>query len=59
MIQHQDKKGTVRELTVHDSPPQNGTSERGMRTRAERARALLIASGLLRFLWEEAFKHSN
>jgi hypothetical protein len=59
MIQHQDEKGTVRELTVHDSPPQNGTSERGMRTRAEHARALLIASGLPRFLWEEAFKHSN
>ena len=29
-----------------------------MRTRAERARALLIASGLPRFLWEEAMKHS-
>ena len=24
---HQDKKGTVHELTVHDSPPQNGTVE--------------------------------
>src|SRR5271168_2077514 len=32
---HQDFKGTKRELTVHDSPPQNGVSERGMRTRAE------------------------
>jgi hypothetical protein len=59
MIQHQDKKGTIRELTIHDSPPQNGTSERGMCTQAERARALLIASDLLQFLWEEAFKHSN
>jgi len=54
---HQDQKGTVRELTVHDSPPQNGVSERGMRTRAERARALLLASGLPRFLWAEAMKH--
>ena len=59
MIEHQDEKGTIRELTVHDSPPQNGTSERGMHTQAEHARALLIASGLPRFLWEEAFKHSN
>ena len=35
MINHQDRKGTVRELTVHDSPPQNGVSERGMQMRAE------------------------
>src|SRR5882762_4938951 len=57
IIQHQDGKGTLRELTVHDSPPQNGVAERGMRTRAELARALLISSGLPRFLWEEAMKH--
>ena len=56
---HQDQKGTVREFTVHDSPPQNGVAERGMRTRAERARALLIASGLPRFLWEEAMRHTT
>src|ERR1700678_1727278 len=55
---HQDFKGTKRELTVHDSPPQNGVSKRGMRTRAERARALLISSELPRFLWEEAMRHS-
>lgn len=59
MTRHQDLKGTVREFTVHDSPPQNGVAERGMRTRAERARALLISSGLPRFLWEEAMKHST
>ena len=43
---------------MHDSPPQNGTTERGMRTRTERARALLLASGLPRFLWEEAMHHT-
>ena len=59
MINHQDRKGTTRELTVHDSPSQNGVAERGMRTRAERARALLLASGLPRFLWEEAMKHTT
>jgi hypothetical protein len=59
LIRHQDQKGTVRELTVHDSPPQNGVAERGMRTRAERARALLLSSGLPRFLWEEAMKHTT
>ena len=54
---YQDSKGTVCKLTVHDSPPQNGISECGMQTQAELARALLIASGLTRFLWEEAMKH--
>ena len=33
---HQDMRGTKRELTVHNSPQQNGVAERGMRTRAER-----------------------
>ena len=27
MINHQDQQGTVREFTVHDSPPQNGVAE--------------------------------
>ena len=54
---YQDSKGTVCELTIHDSPPQNGVSEHGMQTQAELTRALLIASGLPRFLWEEAMKH--
>jgi len=59
ITQHQDQKGTIRELTVHDSPPQNGTAERGMRTHAKRARALLLASGLPCFLWEEAMRHTT
>ena len=50
-------KGMKRELTVHDSPSQNGVSERGMRTYDERVCASLIASGLPCFLWEEAMKH--
>jgi hypothetical protein len=32
---HQDAQGMKRELTVHDLPPQNGVSERGMCTHAE------------------------
>ena len=59
MVNHQNQKGTVRELPVHDSPPQNGVSKRGMQTRAEQAQALLISSGLPRFLWEEAMNYSN
>ena len=58
MIKHHDEKGIVCELTIHYSPPQNGTAEHGMRTRAEQARALLLMSGLPRFLWEEAMCHS-
>ena len=42
---YQDSKGTVCELTVHDSPPQNSVSERGMRTRAELTRAHLDYQG--------------
>jgi hypothetical protein len=57
MKRHQDAKGTLHKLTVHDSPPQNGVSERGMQTQAELTRALFIASGLPRFLWEEAMSH--
>ena len=38
---------------------QNGTAKRGMRARAERARALLLASGLPRLLLEEAMKHTT
>ena len=29
-IEYQDTRGTVRQLTVHDSPQQNGVAERGM-----------------------------
>ena len=58
MIKHQDDKGTVCELTVDNSPPQNSTTECGMQTQAELARALLLASGLPRYLWGEAMQHS-
>ena len=59
MRKHQDQKGTEREFTVQNSPPQNGVAERGMRTRAEWVHTLLISSSLPHFLWEEAMKHST
>ena len=59
LTQHQDMRGTKHELTVHDSLQQNGVAKHGMHTNAECARALLLASGLLRFLWEEAMKHTT
>ena len=40
---HQDMRGTKRELTVHDSPQQNGVAEHGMHTHTECVRALLLA----------------
>ena len=59
LVNHQNQRGTVREFTVHDSPQQNGVAERGMCTRAEQARALLLVSGLPHFLWEEAMQHAT
>jgi hypothetical protein len=59
IINYQNQKGTVQELTVHDSPPQNSVSERGMRMWAKWAHALLLAFGLPHFLWEEVMNHSN
>ena len=35
LTQHQDMRGTKRELTVHDSLQQNGIAECGMHTCAE------------------------
>ena len=51
-------RGTKCELTVHDLPQQNGVAKHGMRTCTECTQALLLASGLPRFLWEEAMKHA-
>jgi hypothetical protein len=59
IIEHQDSKGMKWELVVHDLQLQNSVSERGMCTQAEQAQALLISSGLLRYLWEEAMRHSS
>jgi len=50
-------KGTERKLTIHDTPEHNGVAERLNRTIVKRTRALLHASGLLKFLWGEAIMH--
>ena len=54
---HLESKGTVRKLTVHDTPAHNGVAERRNRTIVERIRALLHSSGLPKFLWGEAARH--
>ena len=51
-------QGTVRHLTVHDSPQSNGVAERGNRTHLDLARAMLIASNLPESLWGEATRHA-
>ncbi len=56
--QHLAEKGTVRELTVHDTHEQVGVAERLNRTKVELARAMLLDSKLLRFLWAEAMSHA-
>src|ERR1700722_7392998 len=55
---HLFSKGTIRELTVHDTHEQVGVAERLNRTKLELARAMLIDSGLPRFLWVEAIHHA-
>ncbi|THH04537.1 hypothetical protein EW146_g10150, partial [Bondarzewia mesenterica] len=55
---HLKNAGTVHEKTVHDSSTQNGTAERFLRTIVERARTLLIASGLPKFLWAATMSHT-
>jgi transposase InsO family protein len=55
---HLKEEGTVRRLTVHDSPQQNGVAERLNQTLLNIVRKLLIASGLPRFLWMEALNHA-
>ena len=37
MVNYKNQKGTVRELMVHDSPPQNRVSERSIRTSTKQA----------------------
>ena len=53
-----ESKGTKRELTVHDTPGQNGIAERKNRVLRDDAIALLIAAGLPQTLWAEAISHA-
>ena len=55
---HLEHQGTVRHLTVHDSPASNGGPERANRTHLDIARAMIIQSGQPNFLWAEAIRHS-
>ena len=52
------ENGTTQELTVHDSPLQNGVSECLNRTLLDRCHAMLFLSRLPKFLWGEAIQHA-
>jgi hypothetical protein len=54
---HLEKTGTIRHLTVHDSPQSNGKAERASCTIVEGATAMLQASKLPEYLWAEATSH--
>ena len=53
-LEYLDSEGIILEMTSPYLPSQNGVAERLNRTLIERARAMIINSGLPKFLWEEA-----
>jgi hypothetical protein len=55
---HLEAAGTMRNLTVHDTPEHNGIAERLNRTLLERVRAMLHAKDLPKNLWGMAVRHA-
>ncbi|TFY73928.1 hypothetical protein EWM64_g10085 [Hericium alpestre] len=55
---HLAKQGTHHKKAVHDSSSQNGTTERFFRTSVMHALAMLLASGLPKFLWANTMQHA-
>ena len=54
---HLERAGTVRHLTVHDSPSSNGSVERANRTHLDGARAMMEEAKLPKNLWAEAINY--
>ena len=55
---HLKAAGTIRKLTVHDTPEHNGVSECLNHTIMEKVHVMLHDSGMLKFLWAEAVVHA-
>lgn len=55
---HLERQGTIRKLTVHNTPEHNGDAERSHLTMSNMRRCMLISSGLPRWLWGEAHQHA-
>ena len=53
-----DSEGIILKTTSPYSPSQNGVAECLNRTLIEHARAMIIDSGLPKFLWEEAIAYA-
>src|SRR5882724_8194265 len=49
---------TIHNLTVHDTAEENGVSEHLNCMLLEHACTMLLASGLLKFLWTEMIQHA-
>ncbi|GBE80058.1 hypothetical protein SCP_0212610 [Sparassis crispa] len=57
MDSHLERAGTIRKLTVHDTPEHNGVAERTHLTVFNGIRAALACSGLPKWLWGEALAY--
>ena len=55
---HLKANSTIRSLTVHDMPKENGVAERLNRTLLEHARAMLMTAQLPKALWPETIHHA-
>ena len=51
-------RGTLQKLSIHDTHPESGVTERRNRTIVERVHTLLHMSGLPKNLWAEAARHA-
>jgi len=54
VISYFEQKGIQFECTIGDTQAQNGVAERRNRTVAEKARCMIIESGIRKDLWNEA-----
>ncbi|KAJ3002694.1 hypothetical protein NUW54_g5708 [Trametes sanguinea] len=54
-----EENGVEYKLSVHDTSEEAGVSERLNRTLMEKVRAMLITSGMPRYLWGEAVMHAT
>jgi len=56
---HLKIRGTVHSLTVHDTPKENGVPEHLNHMLFEHMCAMMLASGLPKFLWTETVQHAT
>jgi hypothetical protein len=57
--QYLHQQGIEWQLTIHDSPQQNGVAKHLNRTLVEHARAMLLGKNLPKYLWAEAVNYAT